>query len=259
MILPEDPPGFIVRTEAHKAASANGFRLERGIKGGWLSFGSTTAQVGIWIAGASKNGPWLLSVDRGEVCAEFSLSPAADSSGPGVATFAFDTLQALYEALDRIYRLGISLPDAPFQAFQSAVRDLPLATEAERLVIQRVGQNLFREALLAYWGGRCPMTGITNSELLRASHIVPWAECDSDQKRLDVHNGLLLSALWDAAFDAGLVSFGDDGAPLTSPRLSETAATALGLQAGGRLSGLTAGHRENLTWHRMRYGFVRNP
>jgi len=259
VILPEDPPGFIVRTEAHKAASANGFRLERGIKGGWLSFGSTTALVGIWIAGASKNGPWLLSVDRAEVCAEFNLPPAEGSSGPGVATFTFDTLQALYDALDRIYRLGISLPDVPFQAFQAAVQALPRTTEAERLVIQRVGQDLFRQALLAYWGGRCSMTGITNPELLRASHIVPWAECDTEQKRLDVHNGLLLSALWDAAFDAGLVSFGDDGAPITSSRLSEAAATALGLHFDAKLSGLTDAHRANLAWHRSRYGFIWHP
>ena len=40
-----------------------------------------------------------------------------------------------------------------------------------------------------YWGGRCPLTGITDVALLRASHIVAWAECD-DAHRLDVHNGL---------------------------------------------------------------------
>lgn len=70
--------------------------------------------------------------------------------------------------------------DAPFQAFQSAVRDLPLATEAERLVIQRVGQNLFREALLAYWGGRCPMTGITNPELpmVHGRQLRKWARAE---------------------------------------------------------------------------------
>jgi HNH endonuclease len=57
-----------------------------------------------------------------------------------------------------------------------------------------------------YWGARCPITGITDPTLLRASHIVPWAEC-GDEHRLDVHNGLLLSG--DAAFDTGLVSFAD--------------------------------------------------
>jgi hypothetical protein len=39
----EDPPGFVVRTEAQKAAGDNGYRLERGIAGGWLHYGSTTA------------------------------------------------------------------------------------------------------------------------------------------------------------------------------------------------------------------------
>ena len=79
-----------------------------------------------------------------------------------------------------------------------------------------------------YWDRRCPMTGITEPELLRASHIVPWADC-TDTQRLDVHNGLLLSALWDAAFDRGLVSSADDGAVLANPKLSETARKALDL------------------------------
>jgi len=43
--------------------------------------------------------------------------------------------------------------------------------------------------------------------------------CD-DAQRLDVHNGLLLSALWDAAFDGGLVSFTNDGTVLASVELS---------------------------------------
>src|SRR5438105_12314738 len=113
--------------------------------------------------------------------------------------------------------------------FRAATRDLPRTTEAERLVVQRVGQDVFRQALLAYCGGRCPLTGITDLQLLRASHIVPWAKCESDDKRLDVHNGLLLSALWDAAFDAGLVSFADDGTAVTTPRLTIASATALRL------------------------------
>jgi hypothetical protein len=38
MIAPENPPGFVVRTEAQKAAFDNGFRLERGVDGGWLGY-----------------------------------------------------------------------------------------------------------------------------------------------------------------------------------------------------------------------------
>ena len=59
MIAPEDPPGFVVRTEAQKAAWDNGYRLERGIESGWIHYASTTAPGSIWIAGASPNGPWL--------------------------------------------------------------------------------------------------------------------------------------------------------------------------------------------------------
>jgi putative restriction endonuclease len=109
--------------------------------------------------------------------------------------------------------------------------------------------------LLAYWGGRCPLTGITDEALLRASHIVPWAACETDEHRLDVHNGLLLSALWDAAFDAGLVSFADDGTVLVSPRLAPASGMALGVARTEKLSALTATHRSNLFWHRTRYGF----
>jgi len=254
MVL-EDPPGFIVRTEAQKAASANGFRLARAMEHGWLGFASTTAQVMVWIAREVTGGRWLMSIDRPEVIAELGLSPGPETVGPGAVSFAFASLSDLYAALDRVYRLGVSLPDAPLHAFQAAARDLPRATEAERLVIQRVGQDLFRKALQAYWGGRCPLTGITDEALLRASHIVPWAECETDQRRLDVHNGLLLSALWDAAFDAGLISFADDGAVLVSPHLSPVSGMALGLDRSERLTGLTATHRPNLAWHRARYGF----
>ena len=254
-IAPEDPPGFVVRTEAQKAAADNGFRLLRGVENGWLRFGSTTARGEIWIAGASPTGPWLLALDRAEVAAEIGAAATALATGPGVAMFVFETLPPLYTALDRAYRLGVSLPDAPLVQFQAAAENLARATEAERLVVQRIGQEVFRRALMAYWGGRCPLTGISDPALLRASHIVPWAECATDAQRLDVHNGLLLSALWDAAFDAGLVSFADDGAVLVSPTLGAAATAALRAGSGSALAGLTARHRANLAWHRARYGF----
>jgi hypothetical protein len=254
MIAPQDPPGFVVRTEAQKAASNNGFRSERGTEAGWLKFESTTVRGAIWIAGISTGGPWLLSVGRREVAAEIGLLPQSQNIGPGAETFLFETLATLYETLEHVYRLSLSLPDAPLNNFHAAVRDLPSSTEAERLVMQRIGQDIFREALIAYWGGRCPLTGITNTELLRASHIVPWALCETDQQRLDVHNGLLLSALWDAAFDTGLVGFSDDGSVIASHRLSPNAATALRLHEVGKLFGLTHLHKQMLAWHRSRYG-----
>jgi hypothetical protein len=254
MTAPEDPPGFVVRTEAQKAAWDNGFRIERGIHSGWLHYGSTTAHGEIWIAGVSPRGPWLLSIDHPGIAAELATLPPSLLAGPGLATFELGSLTALHAALDRVYKLGVSLPDAPLARFRAQTARLPQTTEAERLVVQRIGQQIFRDALIDYWGGRCSITGITDPALLRASHIVPWAECD-DGQRLDVHNGLLLSALWDAAFDAGLVSFADDGTVLASPELSAAARTALGIENAPRLPSLRAEHNANLAAHRARYRF----
>jgi len=93
------------------------------------------------------------------------------------------------------------------------------------------------------------MTGISTDELLRASHIVPWARCESDEERLNVHNGLLLSSLWDAAFDVGLITFDDHGQVIGSPRLREPERLALNLEGASRLI-LTDEHRVRLAWHR---------
>lgn len=119
---------------------------------------------------------------------------------------------------------------------------------------RRVGQNIFRDALLEYWNGRCPITGITDPALLRASHIVPWAECDNDAQRLDVYNGLLLSPLWDAAFDAGRVSFAYTGEILLHPKLGAVERKVLTDGAAPRLKGVTSNHFPNLVRHRARCG-----
>ena len=255
MIAIENPPGFVIREEAHKTAYENGFRIELGPRGGWLGYRSTTARGDIWIGRVAGEGPWLLSITHAGVAAELGILSTEEVSAPGYASYSFSRLNALYDSLDRVYKLGASLPDAPLEAFAKATAHLPKSTEAERLTVQRVGQSLFRQALLDYWGGRCPLTGITDIELLRASHIVPWAECESDALRLDVHNGLLLSALWDAAFDCGLISFADDGSVLQSQTLTPQAAEALKLEFAPSLQPLTDLHRTNLARHRARHGY----
>jgi putative restriction endonuclease len=65
--------------------------------------------------------------------------------------------------------------------------------------------------LLSYWGLLC-LTGVAEPRLLRARHIKPWGKCDIDPERLEVYNALLLAAHLDAALDAGLISFEDEGA-----------------------------------------------
>jgi hypothetical protein len=150
MIAPEDPPGFVVRTEAQKSAWDNGYRLECGVEGGWLRYGSTTARGSIWIAGASGRGPWLVSLDHSGVIAEIDPLPLSPIPGPGVATFVLANPAELHAALDRVYKLAMSLPEAPLDRFKAETANLPRTTEAERMVVQRIGQNVFRDALMVY-------------------------------------------------------------------------------------------------------------
>ena len=248
MRLVEAPQSFIVREECEKAASQNGFRRVLGEEAGWTAFGSTTAQGTIHLAAIGAQGPWFLALDHTGVIAELEL-PSASVSGPGRVRLIFDSLGALYSALHRVYELAISLPDAPLREFEARVAGLPRTTEIERLAIQRIGQDIFRTRLMDYWQGRCPLTGISDAALLRASHIIPWAECESDAERLDVHNGLLLSALWDAAFDCAVVTFDDDGTPQLSPSLSEHARIELRWNSP---IPLTDAHRRRLAHHRER-------
>ncbi len=150
----------------------------------------------------------------------------------------------------RMARLARSLPTAPLNTFVEQARALPKTTEAERLVVQRVGQGVFRAALLDFWNARCPLTGIAHPRLLRASHMKPWANCDTDAERLDVHNGLLLAAHLDAAFDAGLISFEMEGSLVVSPALSGEDIDRLGLPVLPPLQGLRSRHEPYLTYHR---------
>lgn len=72
----------------------------------------------------------------------------------------------------------------------------------------RIGQQTFRDVILAIYGNRCCLTGIDLPEVNRASHIIGWAE--RVETRMDPRNGICLSATYDAAFDRKLITFDDD-------------------------------------------------
>jgi HNH endonuclease len=240
------PQSFVVSQECQKVAWQNGYRRALGEVGGWARYGSTTAKGTIWFAAGGQEGPWFLALDHLGIAEDLAL-PQTDMPGPGLVRYAFPNLTTLYAVMPRVYQLGVTLPDGPLEEFRAAVENLPKSTEAERLVIQRVGQDIFRDRLMTYWQGRCPLTGITDPALLRASHIIAWKDCASDAERLDVHNGLLLSALWDAAFDRGLVTFDDDGQPQFSVKLSDAARLELRWYAPLPLNDKL---RSRLKWHR---------
>lgn len=162
--------------------------------------------------------------------------------------------QALYAALETASSIARTLPNRVAQQFAKATFHMPQTTEVERLVVQRVGQQMFRDALFAFWQGRCCMTGLAVPALLRASHIRPWAACDNDEQRLDVFNGLLLAAHWDAAFDAGLVTFDSVGKLLPSHHLPGDALQLLAGTTDPAAIHITLHlqHAPFLQWHRER-------
>ncbi|WP_120968820.1 HNH endonuclease signature motif containing protein [Comamonas sp. lk] len=121
------------------------------------------------------------------------------------------------------------------------------------LVDARMGQGGYRTALLRAWDGMCALTGIKCPEMLVASHIKPWSESNKREK-LDVENGLLLSANVDSLFDRFLISFEDDGTLLTSSKLPAGTMKLAGLDGFTKLrsrpSTVTASY---LKYHREHF------
>ncbi len=72
----------------------------------------------------------------------------------------------------------------------------------------RLGQQFFRQSVLASYNCRCCITGNPVPELLVASHILPWG--NYPEHRLNPRNGLCLAQTQDAAFDRGLITFDED-------------------------------------------------
>ena len=198
----------IERIRLDKAAVDEGFGLKRPDDGDWLAYDSLGAPASIRLTCAEPN--YLVAVNHPGVASDLSERwqkwPDGDEpqAPAGFTAFVVSDTAPLHHLVREIWRLARALPIEPLRVFEAQTRNLPRTTEAERLVIQRVGQDVFREALLSYWGGRCAVTGVAEPRLLRASHIKPWAKCETDAERLDVYNGLLLAAHLDAAFDGGL-------------------------------------------------------
>lgn len=96
--------------------------------------------------------------------------------------------------------------ESKFDAVLDDIRDLKGEVKL-REVKTRVNQNFFRQLVLANYKSKCAVTGIDIPELLFASHIIPWSK--NEQERLNPENGICLSALYDKAFDKGLIGINE--------------------------------------------------
>lgn len=120
----------------------------------------------------------------------------------------------------------------------------------EQVTKVRVNQSEFRKYLLARYS-KCCLCGVSNTQLLIASHIKPWAESEPAEK-LDVNNGLLLCPNHDSLFDKGLISFEDDGKIIMSENLSETDKFFLNVNENMKLN-VREENKPYLKYHRNKY------
>lgn len=108
---------------------------------------------------------------------------------------------------------------------------------ALRLVQQRLHQASFRDAVITAYRGRCALSGLPEPLLLDAAHIV--ADKDERLGQPVVPNGIPLSKIHHAAFDAHLIGIDPDFRVHVSERL-------LGQNDGPMLEALKRLHRGEL-------------
>jgi HNH endonuclease len=99
-------------------------------------------------------------------------------------------------------RRGILIPKGP--------------TEAKRTIRVRLVQGFFRESVLSNYDYTCTMCGLNLTNMLNASHIIPWSV--EKTRRADPRNGLCLCTFHDRALDRGLITVDDDFRVILSRR-----------------------------------------
>jgi putative restriction endonuclease len=111
-------------------------------------------------------------------------------------------------------RIAFGAPDQPdLQAPATAIE----RRYALRIVKQRLHQASFREAVIAAYNGRCALSGLPEPLLLDAAHIV--ADANEQQGQPIIPNGIPLSKIHHAAFDAHLIGIDPDYRLHVSERL----------------------------------------
>lgn len=253
---------ILERSLLEKAGHDNGFENVLGSPVDSVYLGSARHRSEVAIQRHDKQ--WLVTFNSGstsrlphELARDFTTAPG------GIGHFFAESYDELALLLRRAAKLAQALPTQVVDNFEAAVQeeitklttDGISKTEVERMVRQRLGQNAFRTAMLAYWGGACSVSGVSLPEILRASHAKPWADCKNDSERLDVFNGFLLTANLDALFDRFLISFSDTGKILFSNRLSTSDRNKLGLQSNLTLRWIANEHLPYLGYHRSMLGY----
>ena len=152
--------------------------------------------------------------------------------------------------MEEYYAFYVSLLDAHSFLWQLSVIDFSEEIPAEKLefdkdkfgakdrvgeVKLRIGQGEYRKQLKRIWKDACSVTGCAKTDVLIASHIKPWRDCEKENEWRNPYNGLLLTPNLDKLFDEGYISFDKRGEIIISTLLSEDDLKKLGVSRSMKL------------------------
>lgn len=125
------------------------------------------------------------------------------------------TAPGLYQAIVPTFVVGFdpnnlraNIAFAPTEFSEIAPKDAAERRYALRTVKQRLHQASFRQMVIDAYRGRCAISGLPEPLLLDAAHIM--SDVDEQYGQPIVNNGIPLSKLHHAAFDAHLIGIDPD-------------------------------------------------
>ena len=150
---------------------------------------------------AAADNRWLREAMEAQIPIIYFLGVAPQRYTPIWPAYVAD-----WSASDLKARLAFAPP-----ASAEVDHGIPTAPERRyglRLVRQRLHQATFREAVLTAYGSRCAVSGLPEPRLLDAAHII--VDSNEELGQPVVTNGLPLSKIHHAAFDANLIGIDPD-------------------------------------------------
>lgn len=170
--------------------------------------------------------PILIALSKSFHNTDSSASDIYQSNNNYIIDIDTETIQALERELSA-------------EGIKSSTRD--------QIIKARINQSIFRDSLLQRHK-KCCLCGVTNPNLLIASHIKPWSISDN-KERVNVNNGLILCPNHDKLFDGGWITFDDNGNIMISNQLSENDRVFMNIRAGMNIT-ITPENRAFMEYHR---------
>lgn len=225
----------------------------RGIDGSptpYISFGRAYRPQPAWDVGANNPGgqSYVIETRHRECLEKNNINFISESGGGHNLKISREDLAV---ALDAILNSqdNYENPDSRAEQIEKELETDRSIGETERveLIKARRGQGIFRNRVLVT-EPYCRLTGVSEQEFLRASHIKPWVDSDN-KERLDGNNGLMLSPHVDHLFDRGYISFEQSGRVLVASNIESIMSDwSLPLRIIG--SHFSDEQEQFLAWHR---------